>query len=61
MKEEIRRNLTEFAKDHQKISFAQLRDLLGTARKSAKPIMVWLDREGLTSWCGKETERTIRI
>ena len=56
---EIREKLTEYAKDHEQISFADLRDLLGTTRKSAKPLMAWLDREGITCWCGKETERTI--
>lgn len=58
---EIREKLDEYAKDHEKISFAALRDLLGTTRKSAKPLMAWLDKEGITSWCGKETERTIRM
>ena len=56
---EVRKNIEEYAKDHEKISFAELRDLLGTTRKSAKPLMAWLDREGITSWCGKETERML--
>ena len=58
--EEIREKLTEYGREHEKISFAELRDLLGTTRKSAKPIMAWLDREGITMWCGKETERVLR-
>ena len=56
---EARKNIEEYAKDHEKISFAELRDLLGTTRKSAKPLMAWLDREGITTWCGKETERML--
>ena len=39
------------------ISFASLRDILDTSRRSAKPIMAYLDRRGITAWCGKETER----
>lgn len=58
--EEIRGKLAEYAKDHEKISFAELRDLLETTRKSAKPLMAWLDREGITCWCGKETERVLQ-
>ena len=58
---EIREKLAEYGAGHEKISFAELRDLLGITSKSAKPIMAWLDREGITSWCGKETERTIRM
>lgn len=39
------------------ISFASLRDILNTSRRSAKPIMAYLDNRGITAWCGKETER----
>lgn len=56
---EVREKPAEYGKEHEKITFAGLRDLLGTTRRSAKPFMAWLDREGLTGWCGKETERVL--
>lgn len=43
------------------ISFASLRDILNTSRRSAKPIMAYLDNRGITAWCGKETERKKRV
>ncbi len=58
--QEMRQKVLEYAKENDKLSFATLRDLLHTTRKSAKPIMAWLDKEGITSWCGKETERTLK-
>ena len=48
-------SLTEEKEDI--ISFASLRDLLGTSRRSAKPVMAYLDNRGITAWSGKETER----
>ncbi len=42
------------------ISFSTLRDLLGTTRKTAKPLMAWLDDCKITAWSGKETERRKR-
>lgn len=55
--EEIRFKVEEYFTENEILSFASLRDLLGTSRRSAKPLMAYLDREKITAWCGKETER----
>lgn len=47
----------DFFENNEVISFASLRDILDTSRKSAKPLMAYLDEVGITKWCGKETER----
>ncbi|MDD7642112.1 MAG: selenocysteine-specific translation elongation factor [bacterium] len=54
---EIREKLAEYGKEHEKITFAGLRDLMGTTRRSAKPFMAWLDREGLTRQSGSRRQR----
>ncbi|MCR5375093.1 MAG: SelB C-terminal domain-containing protein, partial [Lachnospiraceae bacterium] len=53
----IENKVLEFFEDNEVISFASLRDLLGTSRRSAKPLMAYLDNVGITKWSGKETER----
>ena len=55
--DEIKRRVEEYFTKNEILSFASLRDLLGTSRCSAKPLMAYLDREKITAWCGKETER----
>ncbi|MGN0142457.1 MAG: selenocysteine-specific translation elongation factor [Roseburia sp.] len=55
--ETIKEKVAKYFKTNEVISFASLRDLLGNSRKSAKPLMAWLDQEGITAWCGRETER----
>lgn len=57
MAAEVRERVERFFASEERISYGTLRDILGTSRKSAKPMMLWLDVQGLTSWCGKETER----
>lgn len=47
----------EYFQKEEILSFASLRDLLGTSRRSAKPLMAFLDAQKVTAWCGKETER----
>ncbi|MBR4795991.1 MAG: SelB C-terminal domain-containing protein, partial [Lachnospiraceae bacterium] len=54
---EIEDKVIKFFEKEDIISFASLRDLLGTSRRSAKPIMAYLDNRGITAWSGKETER----
>ena len=53
----IEDKVLKFFESNEVISFASLRDLLGTSRRSAKPLMAYLDNVGITAWCGKETER----
>lgn len=55
---EVQEKVENYFSSEEKLSYGSLRDILGTSRKSAKPMMLWLDAQGLTSWCGKETERT---
>lgn len=55
--ERIREKVLAYFKANEILSFAGLRDLLGSSRRSAKPLMAWLDKEKITAWCGKETER----
>ncbi|MCR5054426.1 MAG: selenocysteine-specific translation elongation factor [Lachnospiraceae bacterium] len=55
--DEIIAMVKEYFKTEEILSFASLRDLLGTSRKTAKPLMAWLDDRKITAWCGKETER----
>lgn len=47
----------KYFETEETISFASLRDLLNTSRRSAKPLMAFLDEQKVTAWCGKETER----
>ncbi|MBR5788607.1 MAG: selenocysteine-specific translation elongation factor [Lachnospiraceae bacterium] len=54
---EIEDKVIKFFEKEDIISFASLRDLLGTSRRSAKPVMAYLDNRGITAWSGKETER----
>lgn len=53
----IEDKVLKYFEDNEVISFASLRDLLGTSRRSAKPLMAYLDNVGITKWSGKETER----
>ncbi|MBQ9580254.1 MAG: SelB C-terminal domain-containing protein, partial [Lachnospiraceae bacterium] len=53
----IEDKVLKFFESNEVISFASLRDLLETSRRSAKPLMAYLDNVGITAWCGKETER----
>jgi selenocysteine-specific elongation factor len=39
------------------LSIGRLRDLLGTSRRSAKPLLALMDKRKVTAWSGKETER----
>lgn len=55
---EVQEKVENYFSSEEKLSYGSLRDILGTSRKSAKPMMLWLDAQGLTSWCCKETERT---
>ncbi|MGN0299190.1 MAG: selenocysteine-specific translation elongation factor [Lachnospiraceae bacterium] len=55
--EEIIEKVKKFLESNERISFASLRDLLGTTRRSSKPLMAFLDEQKVTRWCGKETER----
>ncbi|MDD3362184.1 MAG: selenocysteine-specific translation elongation factor [Hespellia sp.] len=53
----IKENVIHYFEENEVISFASLRDLLGTSRRTAKPLMAYLDEQKITQWCGKETER----
>lgn len=55
--EQVKEMVREYFKTEEILSYVTLRDLLGTTRRSAKPLMAYLDREKITAWCGKETER----
>lgn len=58
--EEIIKKVRGFFQQNEVLSFASLRDLLGSSRRSAKPVMAFLDEQKITAWCGKETERVCR-
>ncbi|MBV8724346.1 MAG: selenocysteine-specific translation elongation factor [Candidatus Eremiobacteraeota bacterium] len=45
---DIRARTQEYLKQHQRMTAAQFRDLLGTTRKYAVPLLEWLDARGVT-------------
>ncbi len=49
--------IKDFFQKEEVISIAILRDLLGTSRRSAKPILFYMDKVKVTRFDGKETER----
>lgn len=53
----IIQKVLEYFEKEEILSFGTLRDLLGTSRRSSKPLMAYLDEQKITAWCGKETER----
>lgn len=55
--DDIKQKVVAYFETNEILSFASLRDLLSTSRRSAKPIMAYLDTQKITVWCGKETER----
>lgn len=55
--EEMIQRVQNYFQEKEVLSFASLRDLLGSSRRSAKPVMAYLDEQNITAWCGKETER----
>ncbi|MEG6523534.1 selenocysteine-specific translation elongation factor [Desulfotomaculum sp. 1211_IL3151] len=49
---EAKEKIIKFIKDHQEITVAQTRDLLGTSRKYILPLLEFLDRERITRRVG---------
>ncbi len=54
----IRGRLEEFFRRHDRMTAAEFRDLLGTSRKYAVPLLEWLDVRGITLRSGDQ--RTLR-
>jgi len=52
--EEGARRTREYLKAHGKISVAEFRDLLGTTRKYALPLLEWMDEQRITRRMGDE-------
>jgi selenocysteine-specific elongation factor len=50
----IRARLEAFFRDHDRMTAAQFRDLLGTSRKFAVPLLEWLDTRGVTLRSGDQ-------
>jgi selenocysteine-specific elongation factor SelB len=55
--EEARRKIVEKLKADGKVTIAEIRDMLGTSRKSAKPILEYMDNIKVTRKTGAESER----
>ncbi len=55
--EEARSKIVEKLKKDGKITIAEIRDMLGTSRKSAKPILEYMDNIKVTRKTGAESER----
>ena len=49
--------VTEVLKENGKITIGEVRDMFNTSRKSAKPIVEYMDRIKITKQSGKESER----
>ncbi len=47
----------EFFKTNDILTLSDVRNLLGTSRRCAQPLISLLDKKKVTAWCGKETER----
>jgi selenocysteine-specific elongation factor len=54
----IRARLEAFFREHDRMTAAEFRDLLGTSRKFAVPLLEWLDARGITLRSGDH--RTLR-
>ena len=52
--EEARRRTVAFLQAHGKITVAEFRDLLGTTRKYALPLLEWMDEQKVTRRAGDE-------
>lgn len=55
--EEAEEKIRDYFKREEILSIGILRDILGTSRRSAKPLLTLMDRRKVTAWCGKESER----
>ena len=47
--------------ENGKITISEVRDMFNTSRKSAKPIVEYMDRIKITKQCGKESERASNL
>ncbi len=54
--EKAKEMLLEYAKDHEHISVSEFRNLIGTSRKYALPLLVYFDKTGIT-----EREQDVRV
>ena len=55
--EEAKERIREYLKVDPLITIAQVRDMFGTSRKSAKPILEYMDGQKITKKNGAESER----
>lgn len=54
---EMKNRVKEYFKTNPILTYSSLRDLLRNTRRSARPIMAYLDEQKITKECGKEAER----
>lgn len=57
--QEAREKIEAKLKEDPVITIAQVRDMFGTSRKSAKPILEYMDSIKVTKKTGAESERVI--
>ena len=55
--EQAKEKIQEQLKDNPVITIAQVRDMFATSRKSAKPILEYMDSIKVTKKTGAESER----
>ena len=53
--------VSEKLRENGKITIGEVRDMFNTSRKSAKPIVEYMDRLKITKQCGKESERVSNL
>ena len=51
------RQVSEVLQQNGRITIGEVRDMFNTTRKSAKPIVEYMDKMKITKQCGKESER----
>ena len=56
-----RDKIIEKLKENGKITISEVRDMFNTSRKSAKPIVEYMDRIKITKKTGGESERTSNL
>lgn len=55
--DEAKNKIIDVLKVNKRITIAEVRDMLGTTRKTAKPILEYMDSIGVTKKTGGEAER----
>lgn len=59
--DEAKKIIIEVLKKNKRITIVEVRDLLDTTRKTAKPILEYMDSLGITKKTGGESEREIGV